>query len=200
GRITSRGRVLAGMPLHPRLAHMLVEAGSRGAGRLAADLGALIEARDPLSGLSGPPPSDLAPRLMALRDPARAEAEAPVRVDRGAIAAIRAEARRLAALVRRSRGEGLAPGAVLSLAYPDRIAQRRPGDAPRYLLSGGQGAGVAASDALGAAPFLVAADLDGDPREARIRRALPVTEVDLRALHADRLRREHVCLWSRRDR
>ena len=200
GRITSRGRVLAGMPLHPRLAHMLVEAGSRGAGRLAADLAALIEARDPLSGSSGPLPSDLAPRLMALRDPARAEAEAPVRIDRGAIAAIRAEARRLAALVRGSRGEGLAPGAVLSLAYPDRIAQRRPGDAPRYLLSGGKGAVVAAGDALGAAPFLVAADLDGDPREARIRRALPVTEVDLRALHADRLRREHVCLWSRRDR
>jgi ATP-dependent helicase HrpB len=48
--------------------------------------------------------------------------------------------------------------------------------------------------------LLVAADLDGDPREARIRQALPVTEADLRALHCGRLREERSCAWSRRDR
>src|SRR5690606_12690 len=98
GGIRARGRRLAAMPVHPRLAHMLVEAGAEGAGRLAADLAALVEARDPLSGAGGPPPADLGLRLLALRDPGRAEAEAPVRVDRGAVAAIRAEAKRLAAL------------------------------------------------------------------------------------------------------
>ncbi len=200
GRITAHGRALAGMPVHPRLGHMLVEAGARGAARLAADLAALVEARDPLAGAGGPPPADLALRLLALRDPGRAEREAPVRVDRGAVAAIRAEAGRLAALVPGGRGEGLSPGAALSLAYPDRIGQRRAGEAPRYLLSGGKGAVLGPSDGLGAAPMLVAADLDGDPREARIRQALPVTEGDLRALHGARLRRERVCVWSRRER
>ena len=67
------------------------------------------------------------------------------------------------------RAAGLAPGAALSLAYPDRIAQRRPGLAPRYLLANGKGAALPTGDPLGAAPFLVAADLDGDPREATIR-------------------------------
>jgi ATP-dependent helicase HrpB len=200
GRITVRGRVLAAMPTHPRLAHMLVEAAGQGAGRLAAELAALVAARDPVSGLGGPPPADLGLRLAALRDPGRVEAEAPVRVDRGAVAAVRAEAGRLARLVRGRDGAGLAPGAALSLAYPDRIGQRRAGAAARYLLSGGKGAVLVEADPLGTAPYLVAADLDGDPREARIRQALPVTEADLRALHGDRLRRETVCVWSRRDR
>ncbi len=153
GRITARGRELAAMPTHPRLAHMLVEAAGHGAGRLAADLAALVAARDPVSGPGGPPPADLALRLAALRDPGRVEAEAPVRVDRGAVAAIRAEAARLARLVRGRAGAGLAPGAVLSLAYPDRIGQRRAGAAARYLLSGGKGAVLAEADPLGTAPL-----------------------------------------------
>ena len=188
GRLTDHGRALAELPVHPRLAHMLVVAGKAGAGRLAADLAALAEARDPLRGRG----ADLALRLAALRRP-------PPDADRGALAAIAVEARRLAALAPAGAGAGLAPGAALSLAYPDRIAARRPGTAPRYLLSGGKGAALADDDVLATAPCLVAADLDGDPREARIRLALPVAESDIRALHAGRLQRVQVCEWSRRD-
>ena len=200
GQVTAHGRALAALPLHPRLAHMLATEPSQ----LAADLAALLEARDPLRGTAGRAPSDLGLRLLALRDPDRTESEAPVRVDRGAIAALRSEGRRL--MPRRTAdrdpgsGPDLSPGAVLSLAYPDRIARRREGSAPRFLLTGGKGAHLDPADPLAGAPFLVAADLDGDPREARIRRALPVTEADLRSLHADRLREERVVDWSRRDR
>ena len=201
GRITAHGRRLAGLPLHPRLGHMLVVAGGAGAGETAAGLAALAQARDPLRGASGRAPVDLALRLAALRDPARVEAEHPVTVDRGALAAIRAEAARLRRMARGSgAGAGLSAGAVASLAWPDRIGKRRPGEAPRYLLSGGKGAALPEGDRLAGAPLLVAAELDGDPREAAVRLALPVTEGEIRALHADRLRRERVCDWSRRDR
>ena len=186
GRITARGRAIAALPLHPRLGHMLIESARQGAAPLAADLAALVEARDPLRGRG----ADLALRLEALRRPAGDPA----------LAAIRAEAKRLRALAPAAPGPGLAPGAALSLAYPDRIGQRRPGPAPRYLLAGGKGAALPLDDGLAATPWLVAADLDGDPREAAIRLALPVAESDLRALHAHRLRREQVCEWSRRDR
>lgn len=196
GQVTAHGRALAAMPLHPRLAHMLATAPSP----IAADLAALLEARDPLRGAAGRAPSDLGLRLLALRDLDRAEAEAPVSVDRGAIAALRAEARRLTPRRPADRAPDLSPGAVLSLAYPDRIARRREGSAPRFLLTGGKGAQLDPADPLAGAPFLVAADLDGDPREARIRRALPVTEADLRTLHADRLRPERLVEWSRRER
>jgi ATP-dependent helicase HrpB len=189
GRNTAPGRALAGLPVHPRLGHMLLAGGAAGAGREAAALAALLEARDPLAPGAG---ADLAPRLAALRGGRDAAA------DPTAIAAIRTEARRLAALAPAGKGLGPGPGALLSLAYPDRIARRREGTAPRYLLSGGKGARLADHDPLGTALFLVAADLDGDPREALIRRALPVTEAELRALHP--LARVQAAEWSRRDR
>jgi ATP-dependent helicase HrpB len=190
GGISAHGRALAGLPVHPRLGHMLVEAGRQGAGALAADLAALAEARDPLRGAG----VDLGLRLAALR-------HGDARADAGALAALRTEARRLRALSGGTdSGEGLAPGAALSLAYPDRIGRRRPGTAPRYLLSGGKGAVLPADDPLAAAPLIVAADLDGDPREATVRLALPLAESDLRRLHADRLRWVTVCEWSRRER
>ncbi len=200
GRITDHGRALAALPLHPRLGHMLVVAAAAGAGPLAAELAALAEARDPLRGQGGRPPADIALRLAALHDPAGVEAEHAVTVDRAAIAALRTEVRRLRALAPGAPGPGLSPGAALSLAYPDRIGLRRPGPAPRYLLSGGKGGLLPDDDPLATAPLIVAADLDGDLREATIRLALPVAESELRALHGPRLRRETVCTWSRRDR
>lgn len=214
GRITGHGKALAGLPVHPRLGHMLLVAASHGAGGLAAELAALVEARDPLRREGGRPPVDLSRRLAALKAGGGA--------DPAALAAIRTEAKRLGALVRSlgsgvagasalagssalagapaGTGGGLSPGAVLSLAFPDRIGQRRPGSAPRYLLANGKGAALPAEDELGTAPYIVAADLDGDPREALVRLALPVTEADLRALHGAALRHETVCDWSRRDR
>jgi ATP-dependent helicase HrpB len=203
GRITDHGRALARLPLHPRLGHMLVEAGRRGSGARAADLAALAAARDPLRGTAGPAPVDLALRLAALRDPRAVEAEHPVTVDRAAIASMRTEAARLARLVPGRVGPGaepLSPGALASLAWPDRIAARRPGTAPRYLLAGGKGAVLPESDPLAGMPLIVAVDLDGDPREARVRLAAPLAMGALQALHGDRMRVERVCAWSRRDR
>jgi ATP-dependent helicase HrpB len=184
GRITGHGRTLALLPVHPRLAHMLSLAGPA-----AAPLAALLEERDPLPG-SG---ADLTPRLRAIADPRTAPPEARPALDR-----IRAEAARLARLVP-ERDSGLDPSAMAALAYPDRIAMRRAGEAPRFLLSGGKGAVLDPADALARAPFLVATDLDGDPTEARIRGALAISEADLRRLLADRIRRLDTVEWSRRE-
>ena len=199
-RITGHGRVLAGLPVHPRLGHMLVAAAESGGAATAADLAALLESRDPVRGLVGRAPVDLALRLNALRDPRGADTGSPVAVDRGAFARIRAEARRLAALVPMAKGEGLSAGATLSLAYPDRIGRRRAGPAPRYHLANGKGAILPDDDPLASAPFMVMADLDGDPREALVRRALPLAESEIRALHSDRLDRVTLCEWGHRER
>jgi ATP-dependent helicase HrpB len=212
GRATPHGRRLAALPLHPRLGHMLATAADRGAGARAADLAALLQARDPVRGAAGRAPVDAALRLAALRDPRAAEADHPVAVDRGALEPIRAEARRLRALAGPGVGQEPGPsrrdqaaaelstGALLSLAYPDRIGQRRSGASPRYLLSGGKGAVLPEADPLAGAAVLVAADLDGDPREAVIRLAAPLTEAEIRDLQADRLVPSRVCAWSRRAR
>ncbi|SFR13031.1 ATP-dependent helicase HrpB [Poseidonocella sedimentorum] len=190
-RITAHGRALAALPLHPRLAHMLSRAG-----KAAAPLAALLGDRDPLSGA----PVDLALRLEALQDAKAFAARRPYALNRGALERIRAEARRLAALAPPPSGEALSPAAMAALAYPDRIALRRKGAAPRYQLSSGSGAVLDEADPLAGQRLLVATSLDGDRREARIRQALPIAETELRALFGDLIAWDSSCAWSRRSR
>jgi len=182
GRITDHGRTLARLPLHPRLGHMVLRGGA-GSSRLAA----LLAERDPLRGQG----TDLMLRLRALDNPGAMAA------DRGVVARIKEEARRLK---RYEAGPPLSPGAQAALAYPDRIGLRRPGDAPRYVLSGGAGAVLPDGDTLAGQRLLVATDLDGDRREAKIRQALPITEWELRDHYAPRIAWVDHCAWSKRHR
>ncbi|MCV3272265.1 ATP-dependent helicase HrpB [Roseobacter sinensis] len=187
GRITPHGKAISTMPLHPRLAHMVAKGGGD-----APLLAAILSERDFLKDHS----TDLSLRVAALRSPRRFQAEHGADLHRGTVARIREEARRLA---KTSHGTGPdAPGILAALAYPDRIGMRRPGEAPRYLLSGGKGAAVPAGDPLAQTPFLVATDLDGDPREARIRLAAPLSAAELRATFSDQIEWHDSCLWSRR--
>ncbi len=180
GAITDHGHQLATLPLHPRLGHMLTTAG-----RDAAPLAALLAERDPMRGAG----VDLLQRLKAIQngDP---------RADRATLDRIRSEAKRL------SKGtppsNNLSPGQMASLAYPDRIGLRRPGDDPRWVLSGGKGARMDATDILAGARLIVVTDTDGNPREARIRQAVEITEAELREIHGNRIAWQDVCLWSRR--
>ncbi len=188
GRITDHGRALAALPLHPRLGHMLVQAGPD-----AAVLAALMAERDPLKRA----PADILLRLEALRDPRAFQRNRVWQVNTGAADRIRAEAKRL-----RNRGSrsDLSPASMAALAYPDRIGQRRKGDAPRYVLSGGKGVVLDSEDTLAAAPYLVVTDTDGNPREARVRMAAQISEREIRDLFADQIDWVEACEWSKRDR
>ena len=181
GRITDHGRALAGLPLHPRLGHMLLRAGPA-----AAELAALLAERDPLRGV----PPDLEARLRAVAG--RDEG------DRATIQRIKDEARRLANLVPK-RDTGMSAAEAAALAYPDRIGLRRKGDAPRWVLSGGKGAVMAPGTPLAGARLIVATDLDGDPREAVVRQAIALTDAELRGLYGDRIEARDVVEWSRRE-
>ena len=182
GLVTDHGKALSRMPLHPRLAHMLA-IGGKGTERLAA----LLSERDPLRNRG----TDLSLRLRALDNPGGMNA------DRGGVARIKEEARRLA---RFAKGPQHSLAEQAALAYPDRIGLRRRGDAPRYILSGGKGAVMPDGDALAGQRLIVATDLDGNPREARIRQAVALSEGELRGLYADRIIWVQRCDWSRRDR
>ncbi|WP_372571748.1 ATP-dependent helicase HrpB [Ruegeria jejuensis] len=190
GQITEHGRALARLPLHPRLGHMLTCAG-----RDAAPLAALLADRDILRGA----PVDLGLRLAALRDLQRFRRERPYQVNPGALGRVKDEARRLARQAPKD-GEAVSPAVMAALAYPDRIGRRRPGDAPRFVLSGGKGAVLEAGDPLAAAPYLVATDTDGNPREARIRQAVQITEREIRDSFGAQIVWVDSCVWSKRER
>ena len=193
GKITDHGRALAALPLHPRLAHMLALSGPG-----AAILAALMAERDPLRGA----PPDLNLRLAAIADPRRFEDAHPFPVARPVVERIKQEARRLARAVLWGAAPGddtRSVGEMAALAYPDRIGLRRKGDAPRWVLSGGKGAAMESGTPLAAARLIVATDLDGDAREARVRQAVALSEAELRGLYGDQIHWFDTCEWSRRE-
>jgi ATP-dependent helicase HrpB len=167
GRITDRGRRMAELGAHPRLAAMMLAAASPAEAALAADLAALLEERDPLRDTAA---ADIALRLAAI-------AHGAGNADRGALARIRQAAsqyrRRLGT---RAEPEGNA-GALLAAAFPDRIAQRR-GEPGAFRLSGGGGAKLSAADKLAQAPLLVVATLE-QKTSAQIKLAAPLDPENL---------------------
>lgn len=188
GRITAHGRALAQVPLHPRLAHMVALGGQN-----APLLAALLAERDVLRGAS----CDLTLRFDAVRDPAAFQRAHAFEPHRPTVQRIQQEAKRLA---RNTRGTGPENIALLAaLAYPDRIGLRRAGDAPRYILAGGKGARLPDADPMAQARLIIATDLDGDPREARIRQAATLSEQNLREAFSDQIAWHDVCQWSRRE-
>jgi ATP-dependent helicase HrpB len=199
-RITAHGRILAKLGMHPRLAHMRIKAQELGAERLACDLAAILSERDILRADASARDADLRLRVAVLRGDHR-DLPAGVSVD----ARARSQAQRTSSNWRRDLGQDSrdsadphqAAGILLAWAYPDRIAQSR-GDGGRYLLANGRGARFAEAQALAKSEFLVAAELDGAEREARIFLAAPIGLDDLNAHFGALIRESAEIRWDDR--
>ncbi len=172
GRITSHGRRMAELPVHPRLAHMLLCAQQEDQGRAACEVAAILSERDPLHFTSGTRDADLRLRMEALQAVKNHRPlHLPVaQVDQGALRNLWKVASLLQQRLGLKEKTRTTPdlGRLLAWAYPDRIAMRRPEGVGRYLMANGRGAVFDPPDPLGVHDFLVIAELDGERREARI--------------------------------
>lgn len=184
GRITPLGKRMAVLPVHPRLARMLVEAERTGDIGLACDLAALLSERDIIHNSGGVPrPVDIEVRLQALEAFRKgdhnllrsfdAEGLACAGVDRAV-----SRWRRLFHCKGKNKGRHTV-GSLLVLAYPDRIAQLRPAAHERYKIANGRGAFLPEIDQLAGSPYLVAAHVDAGQVEGRIYLASAITEEEL---------------------
>ncbi|WP_255448479.1 ATP-dependent helicase HrpB [Telmatospirillum sp. J64-1] len=194
GRITRHGQVMARLPLHPRLAHMILAAKELGLGGLACEVAAILSERDLLRGQRD---ADLRRRIEVLRG-----AERGLEVDRGAVQRARQSIRQWQRQLDIKEGEGgiEETGLVLAFAYPDRIGQRRSGAGRQYRLSNGRGAFFSdQGERLAAEDFIVCAELDGDKREARIFLAAPVTRAELETHFADAIEAVDEVAWDSRE-
>ena len=206
GRITSHGRRMASLPAHPRLAHLVIRGAELGAAPLACDVAAVLGDRDILRAERAGADADLTLRVDALRDDGAAAATRGLTADRDAIRRARAEAqdllRQLGAAPNarsgRKNAATLAPsiGALVALAYPDRIAQPRPGQPGRYALRGGGGAVLAEAQHLTTAPYLAIADLDGERQDSRVYLAAPLDLAEVEAHFAGDIVEEELVEWS----
>ena len=190
GQVTPHGKQMAELPLHPRLAHMLLKAVPLQLTSLACELAALLSERDILRGPSVWRNADLRIRVDILHG--KHDHAAGATVDRAACRRMRRIAdlwqRQLPRSARSDRQDSVDKvGLLLALAYPDRIAQRQRGIDARYLMANGRGALFANPDPLGSEDYLVIADLDGGQQWARIDRAAPVNISDLETLYADKI-------------
>jgi ATP-dependent helicase HrpB len=163
GRLTEEGRAIRNLALPPRLARMVVAAGRRGEGRLAAEIAAVITER----GLGGEG-THLGHRVEAFRRDRSKRAE---------------EMRRLAAGWAEAAGKGATgdpgrAGSVLALAYPDRVAKGR-GAGGAFLMANGRAGSVEPSDPLAREPYLAVAELSGTAASARILLAAPIAQDEI---------------------
>ena len=189
GTLTPHGRAIADLPVHPRLAHMILKAGERNLGSLACELAALLEESDILRGGS-PGDIDLASRVEALRTGRNA--------DRSVRARALAEAERL----RRSIGapareQEIAQLGILSaLAYPERIARRRGSAGRRYVMRSGTGALLPEWSQLAREEFLSIVDVDGVGTEVKVFLAAPVEMKDLEETFSDAVNEAQEVFWD----
>lgn len=185
GRITGRGRRMAAIGAHPRLARAVLDGTPRVGAERTREVVAMLS--DDSGRGSG---DDLPARWRALR---RGD-------DRAATARWREEVKRLARGAttgdppRGPAGQGtrdvpddLAAGIVVGLAYPDRIARARGTGSATYQMSGGTGAALDPRSPLRTTTWLAIAVADRAPgrADARIRTAAPIDEQTARDVAGD---------------
>ena len=195
GRITPHGRQMAALGTHPRLANLLVRGVERGLGATACALAALLEERDLFRRDSPVRDADIRSRMHVVGSSA---SEHDARVDRERLRRVRERS----AVWRSTLELGSAPvddaatGALLCLAYPDRVAMRRDAGGHRYRLRSGVGARLDDVGSLADASFLVVAETDGQRPEARVLLAAPVTLEEIERTFASQVVHEEIVEWQ----
>jgi ATP-dependent helicase HrpB len=205
GRVTAHGKALAGLPLHPRLAHLVVRAAELGAVTEGARLAALLEEKSILKGGNGPKGEaqvDIHLQLQILDQVARGLRPA-AGVDLGLCDRILKSADQICRLTgaiktRPDKGFDLT-GVLLAFAYPDRIAQARKGSHNEYLMANGRGASLRPGDPLAKHEFLALADLDGQATRARIFRAAVIEKAEIETYFAAIIKETTFVHWNSRD-
>ncbi|GAJ82947.1 putative ATP-dependent RNA helicase [Nocardia brasiliensis NBRC 14402] len=142
GTVTDRGRRIAGIGLHPRLARALLDGATEVGARAAAEVVTVLDDDTLLSGV------DLVAGLRTLRR------ERPGRWQR--------EVARLARAVATTDGRD-DPAFVVALAYPERLARRRAQGSASYLMAGGTAVTLPPGSGLGEAEWLAVGVATRDP-------------------------------------
>ncbi len=195
-RITAFGKRMLALGTHPRLAAMLLSASNDSESALAADLAALVEARDPLK---GPRRDDWATRWQALS--AFRQGRAPNDASRGALAAIDQAAKQWRRRIRcdvapSSSVPAHLLGDLLLHAFPERIARQHPTDPRRYQLANGRMARLLDDSALYGEPWIVATELRFEAKDSLVLRAAPLDETRLERDFPERFVERDFVRWD----
>ncbi len=182
GRLTVHGRRLAKLPVHPRVAAMLVFAGEHGLVPLACELAALLEERSINTGGN----ADICTALEIWRSSRQKYRQLNV---------IRDQLLKIMQCDYRQQDSSPA-GVLLAQAYGEWIAKSRGVPGVNYLLSSGKGARLHESDDMRRHEFLAAAAVDGSA-QGMIRLAAPLTMQEINKFFASAVTRETAVRFDR---
>jgi ATP-dependent RNA helicase HrpB len=182
--VTALGRQMGALPVHPRLARLLVEGHRLGHPEEAARIAALLSERDPFARepkRPGRTRSDVLDRLDALESLDRGAARFVLRSAHELAERVERELGREARARSRSRPDGTDSGRdealmrALLAAFPDRLARRREPGGRRAVLVGGRGVQLADDSGVLDPELFLCIDLDagrrGERAEALVRLA-----------------------------
>src|SRR5208283_4597471 len=174
GRLTKKGEAMRSLPVAPRLASMIFEAGGRGQALRAARLATLLSER----GLGGDDP-DLSHRLERVARETAPRARDARRLADGIA--------RAAPSARSAPGESgpLSDGALIALAFPDRIAKARSEGA--FTMANGRAASLPPEHALSRETYLAVAEIAGRAGASRILAAAALSLGEIEDFAAKRI-------------
>ena len=190
--VTDLGRVLARLPVHPRLGRLLVEGRRFGVAERAALAAALLSERDPFTRSPDQPRdarhvtrSDVLDRVEALEQfehDRRLSSSLGTLHRNAAHFVLRARDQLLRSLrqEKRSHVRSSVPSSEDALlrsllaAFPDRVARRREPGGRRGVMVGGRGVKLAPASGVTEAELFLCVDVDGRGVEALVRQASAV--------------------------
>lgn len=197
--LNEHGQAMAELPAHPRIAHLLLRGQDLGLAAMACDVAALLGERDILRGAG----ADLHSRLALLSGETRVN-----KGGQGGVQRARQLARQYRGYLRGKARSAVADpehsrwlGALLALAYPDRVAQQRRAGGAEYRLANGRAALFGEPDALMKCPWLVIADLGSrqGQREERIYLAAEFDPALFDGVLAEQVRSVDILDWDERE-
>jgi len=184
--ITPRGRAMVKLPIHPRLAHMIFEAARAGCAQHACLLAAALAEASSDASLRGE--TDVRRLLDRLGGTTGHD---------GFAYRVKELARRWGHAYPGQDDQRLSEGLLLAWAFPDRVARRRDA-AGRYLMRNGRGALLDTSDPLAQTEWLVAAELQDDTTDAKIRLAAPITREEVEEAFGAEFAARSITSWDKR--
>ncbi len=194
--LTKHGEKAAGLPCHPRFAHMILMARAQGESitHLACLIAALLEERDVLKGEQAKYDCDLLHRLQLLIQPKRNKNPLFERIIQ--------QANRLAQNVQlRFSIETLdlvKTGILLAYAYPERVAKSR-GNHGEFICVNGKGVTVNEQDALASEDFMVIAQTNQFGSKLNVRLASQISMEEITTVFSAKIKQRDVANFDNKS-
>jgi len=197
--LTAHGQAMSSLPVHPRLAHLLVRGTEAGFVKPASLLASLLSDRDPFSQDS----PDISHRLDILTGENQCPRQRQAWLSRTRQLARQFEQQLLQLGYGKSRlsylfGMDSVPGYLLACAYPDRIARRRHSGG--YQLANGRSANLVGEHHLGKNRWLAVAEVSSiaGGKGDLIRSAAALDENLFSSVLSDFVDTETVAEWDKK--